>query len=76
MNTMNRETLIVIAYIFSYLTVGIAVSFYMIDFYMGKLGRPIHIHHLFLATIGPLVWPLQIIKHLVDRRTLKKDREI
>jgi len=70
---MQKETLIVIVYIFSYLTIGIAVSFYMIHYYMEKLRRPIYVYHLLLATVGSFVWPLQIIKHIVDRWGQRKE---
>lgn len=48
-----------------YLT-GLVVSFYMTWFYLIKLKRTVYPRHAFLAIIGPLVWPFQIIKHLID----------
>jgi hypothetical protein len=48
-----------------YLT-GVIVSVYMIWFYLIKLKRPVYPRHAFLAIVGPLVWPLQIVKHIFD----------
>lgn len=48
-----------------YLT-GIIVSIYMIWFYLIKLKRPLSPLYFLLAIIGPLVWPLQIVKHIYD----------
>ncbi len=57
-----------------YLVIGVIVSFYMINFYMNKLGREIKMRHLYLAVAGPFVWPLQIIKHLIDSPGIKKEK--
>ena len=48
-----------------YLT-GVIVSVYMIWFYLIKLKRPLVVRHVLLAIVGPLVWPLQIAKHIYD----------
>ena len=48
-----------------YLT-GVLVSVYMIWFYLIKLKRPVSPRHVLLAIAGPLVWPLQIVKHIYD----------
>lgn len=49
-----------------YCLIGVIVSAYMIWFYLIKLKRPISSRHTFLAIVGPLVWPLQIVKHIFD----------
>ncbi len=54
-----------------YYILGIIISLYMIWFYMIKNHSAVGVRHLFLAIIGPLVWPLQIIKHLYDLFTNK-----
>jgi hypothetical protein len=48
-----------------YLT-GVLVSVYMIWFYLIKLKKPVFPRHVLLAIAGPLVWPLQIVKHIFD----------
>jgi hypothetical protein len=48
-----------------YLT-GVIVSIYMIWFYLIKLKRPVGPRHVLLAIAGPLVWQLQIVKHIFD----------
>lgn len=48
-----------------YLT-GVIVSIYMIWFYLIKLKGPLSPLYFLLAIIGPLVWPLQIVKHIFD----------
>ena len=53
-------------YFIIYLILGIFTSFYMINFYKNKLNDPISIKHLKLAVVGPFIWPLQIIKHVLD----------
>ena len=55
-------------YLLIYLAIGIYVSFYMINFYKKNLSDKISTTHLKLAVIGPFIWPLQIIKHILDRR--------
>jgi len=52
-----------------YYLVGVIVSVYMIWFYLIKLKRPFGQKHAFLAIVGPLVWPLQIVKHIYDVAT-------
>ena len=52
-----------------YYLIGVIVSVYMIWFYVIKLIRPLSPRHVFLAIVGPLVWPLQIIKHIYDVAT-------
>lgn len=49
-----------------YYIIGVIVSVYMIWFYLIKLKRPISPRHAILAIAGPLVWPLQIVKHIFD----------
>jgi hypothetical protein len=49
-----------------YYIIGVLVSVYMIWFYLIKLKRPISPRHAILAIAGPLVWPLQIVKHIFD----------
>ena len=49
-----------------YYLIGVLVSVYMIWFYLIKLKRPLMVRHVLLAIMGPLVWPLQIAKHIYD----------
>ena len=49
-----------------YYLIGVLVSVYMIWFYLIKLKRPLSPRHVLLAVVGPLVWPLQIVKHIFD----------
>lgn len=49
-----------------YYLIGVLVSVYMIWFYLIKLKRPVYARHTLLAMVGPLVWPLQIAKHIYD----------
>lgn len=49
-----------------YYLIGVLVSVYMIWFYLIKLRRPVSPIHAFLAIAGPIVWPLQIVKHIYD----------
>jgi hypothetical protein len=49
-----------------YYLIGVIVSVYMIWFYLIKLKRHVYPRHAFLAIVGPLVWPLQIVKHIFD----------
>jgi hypothetical protein len=49
-----------------YYLIGVLVSVYMIWFYLIKLKRPLSPRHFLLAVVGPLVWPLQIVKHIFD----------
>lgn len=49
-----------------YYLIGVLVSVYMIWFYLIKLKRPVYARHALLAMVGPLVWPLQIAKHIYD----------
>ena len=49
-----------------YYLIGVIVSVYMIWFYLIKLKRKPAPRHAFLAIIGPLVWPAQIVKHIYD----------
>ncbi len=55
-----------------YYLIGVVVSLYMIYFYLIKLKREPKSSHIFLAMIGPLVWPLQIIKHVYDLYKMRK----
>lgn len=50
----------------TYYLIGVLVSVYMIWFYLIKLKRPVYARHALLAMVGPLVWPLQIAKHIYD----------
>ena len=49
-----------------YYLIGVFVSCYMIWFYLIKLKRQVKPSHAMLAIVGPLIWPLQIIKHIYD----------
>lgn len=49
-----------------YYLIGVLVSVYMIWFYLIKLKRPVYARHALPAMVGPLVWPLQIAKHIYD----------
>jgi hypothetical protein len=49
-----------------YYLIGVIVSVYMIWFYLIKLKRTVSPRHVLLAIAGPLVWPLQIVKHIFD----------
>lgn len=49
-----------------YYLIGVLVSVYMIWFYLIKLKRPVYARHALFAMIGPLIWPLQIAKHISD----------
>jgi hypothetical protein len=49
-----------------YYLIGVLVSSYMIWFYLIKLKRKPLTRHAFLAIVGPLVWPAQIVKHIYD----------
>ena len=56
-----------------YYLIGVIVSLYMIWFYIIKLKRePAKIFqengeiNLVLLVIAPLIWPLQIVKHIYD----------
>ena len=49
-----------------YILIGVIVSLYMTWFYLVKLKRPVYTRHVFLGIIGPFVWPLQIVKHIID----------
>jgi hypothetical protein len=48
-----------------YLIVGIFVSLFMIWYYR-KDGTTKVKYELYFAVIGPLIWPLQIIKFTID----------
>jgi hypothetical protein len=50
-----------------YLLIGVFVSVYMIHYYKIKLKKPVTTSDALLAIIGPLIWPLQIVKHIFDR---------
>jgi hypothetical protein len=52
-----------------YYLIGVIISVYMIWFYLIKLRRSLSPRHVVLAILGPLVWPLQIIKHIYDVAT-------
>ena len=56
-----------------YYLIGVIVSLYMIWFYIVKSKRePVKIFqengelNLVLLVIAPLIWPLQILKHIYD----------
>jgi len=49
-----------------YLMIGYLVTFYMINFYRGHELSETKTKDLYLAAIGPFIWPLQIIKHIID----------
>jgi hypothetical protein len=49
-----------------YYLIGVFVSCYMIWFYLVKLKRQVKPLYVMLAIVGPLIWPLQIIKHIYD----------
>jgi len=49
-----------------YYLIGVLVSCYMIWFYLIKLQRQVKPSYVILAIVGPLIWPLQIIKHIYD----------
>ena len=49
-----------------YYLIGVIVSVYMIWFYLIKLKGPLSPLYFLLGIIGPLVWPLQIVKHIFD----------
>lgn len=74
---MNMELWIIIAYI----ALGVATSMYMIHFYKIRMKKfdpdkhsgGVSVEDLFLASVGFLVWPFQIIVHISDMRELKKD---
>ena len=57
-NTMNFKI---------YLLIGVFVSVYMVYYYKIKLKKPVTPSDSLLAIIGPLIWPLQIVKHIFDR---------
>jgi hypothetical protein len=50
-----------------YLLIGVFVSVYMIHYYKIKLKKPVTTSDILLSVIGPLIWPLQIVKHIFDR---------
>ena len=63
-------------YLIIYFIIGIVTSFYMIDFYVNLLKRPIKKQFVYLAVIGPFIWPLQIIKHIYDIvKLLRNDKK-
>lgn len=57
-----------IGYITLYYLIGLIVSFYMIWFYRFsiKTKRRPKVMDSFGGLIGPWIWPLQIIKHVID----------
>jgi len=56
-----------------YYSIGVIVSLYMIWFYIIKMKRePVKIFqqngevNIVLLVLAPLIWPLQIVKHIYD----------
>lgn len=50
------------------------VTLYMVYYYRIRLNKPTTTGDALLAVIGPLIWPLQIIKHLIDIYKVLKNR--
>ena len=57
-------------YLLIWVSIGYVVSAYMIHYYFVIWNRIIKKRHVLLALIGPWVWPLQIIKHIMDQFTI------
>lgn len=53
-------------YLLIYLAIGIAVSLHMINFYKKDPNKQISKKDLKLAVIGPFIWPVQIVKYILD----------
>lgn len=50
----------------TYYIIGLLINLYMYWFYYVKQKQVITYDDVIKVTIGPLIWPLLIIKHLYD----------
>jgi hypothetical protein len=61
-----------------YIYIGLLVTLFMIWFHR-RNGTPLQENELYWAALGPFLWPLQVMKWLVDRilerSTVKRDLE-